>query len=311
MIILSDILLYISTSLVFSIACLCILLQLKAKDKYSASFLTVLIPLALQMGLNSIVTYIFRTSAYENFSLNTYSMFSLAVTLTSIFLTTFLLYSISRYFLTLLPLEKKMRKLANVVIYLLLLIFIIASLFFIIFRSKGDWVNAMEVTINYHFSTGSFLYIAHGIATLFYIKKARNREEESLLKGISITFLPLAILFPLDMIFFRNHAFKLSYICFSIFTVNTYTFISRFYFRSYEPKPEAIEIKEGFLFKHGLSEREIEIARLLVRGQTNKEISEILYISVNTVKTHIKNIYKKLSVSNRIQLIYLLQTNSQ
>jgi ATP/maltotriose-dependent transcriptional regulator MalT len=38
---------------------------------------------------------------------------------------------------------------------------------------------------------------------------------------------------------------------------------------------------------------------LLVEGQTYQEIAQALYVSINTVKTHLKNIYGKLGVSNR------------
>ena len=48
-----------------------------------------------------------------------------------------------------------------------------------------------------------------------------------------------------------------------------------------------------------LSERELEVLGLLVEGQTYQEIDQALYLSINTVKTHLKNIYGKLGVSNR------------
>lgn len=45
-----------------------------------------------------------------------------------------------------------------------------------------------------------------------------------------------------------------------------------------------------------LSEREREIVGCIVRGMTNKEIAENLFISVNTVLTHRKNISRKLNI---------------
>ncbi len=56
-----------------------------------------------------------------------------------------------------------------------------------------------------------------------------------------------------------------------------------------------------------LTEREKEILLLLVQGKSNQKISMQLFISVDTVKTHIKNIYKKLEVNNRLQLFNLLK----
>lgn len=50
-----------------------------------------------------------------------------------------------------------------------------------------------------------------------------------------------------------------------------------------------------------LSAREMEIARHLYEGDTNKDIANRLNISPETVKTHIKNIYRKLGVRNRIE----------
>jgi len=50
-----------------------------------------------------------------------------------------------------------------------------------------------------------------------------------------------------------------------------------------------------------LSPREDEVLRLVAQGATNKEIAESLYISENTVKTHLRNIMDKLHLANRSQ----------
>ncbi len=52
-----------------------------------------------------------------------------------------------------------------------------------------------------------------------------------------------------------------------------------------------------------VTDREKEILLLLVEGMTNKDISAKLCISEPTVKSHIQNIYKKLEVNNRVQLL--------
>ncbi|NCC65587.1 MAG: response regulator transcription factor, partial [Spirochaetia bacterium] len=53
--------------------------------------------------------------------------------------------------------------------------------------------------------------------------------------------------------------------------------------------------------------REQEVLKLLAEGLSNQEIAKKLYISPNTVKTHIKNIYSKLGVNNRLKLFSLLK----
>ena len=50
-----------------------------------------------------------------------------------------------------------------------------------------------------------------------------------------------------------------------------------------------------------LTQREVEILSLLAVGARNEEIAEKLFISTNTVKTHIYNIFKKIKVTNRLQ----------
>jgi DNA-binding NarL/FixJ family response regulator len=52
-----------------------------------------------------------------------------------------------------------------------------------------------------------------------------------------------------------------------------------------------------------LTEREIEILRLLAGGLSNKQISERLMLSENTVKYHLKNLLRKLAVQNRTEAV--------
>ncbi len=73
-------------------------------------------------------------------------------------------------------------------------------------------------------------------------------------------------------------------------------------YQSYHVAVEQI-IKENFTeSKPQLTEREKEIALLAAKGLTNKEIGEILFISTNTVKMALKNIFFKLSINNRVLL---------
>ncbi|MEL6671052.1 MAG: response regulator transcription factor [Bacteroidota bacterium] len=52
-----------------------------------------------------------------------------------------------------------------------------------------------------------------------------------------------------------------------------------------------------------LSERETEVLTYLVEGQNYRTIAEALFVSPNTIKAHIKNIYRKLEVSTRAEAV--------
>lgn len=56
-----------------------------------------------------------------------------------------------------------------------------------------------------------------------------------------------------------------------------------------------------------LSDRELEVLRLICAGLSNKKVTDELFISMNTVKTHLKNIYGKLSVHSRAEAILKAQ----
>ena len=57
-----------------------------------------------------------------------------------------------------------------------------------------------------------------------------------------------------------------------------------------------------------LSQREIEVLQLLAQGMRNKEIAAKLFISPETVKKHLNNIYGKLNISNRRQAVDKAET---
>lgn len=58
---------------------------------------------------------------------------------------------------------------------------------------------------------------------------------------------------------------------------------------------------------NALSERELELVEQLQTGKTNREIADQLFISVNTVKTHLQHLFEKLDVSNRTQALFRIK----
>lgn len=71
----------------------------------------------------------------------------------------------------------------------------------------------------------------------------------------------------------------------------------------YVTRPDEYIINEPELKKLNLSNREYEVLQLLAKGYSNAAISENLFLSLSTVKTHVSNLFVKLDVKSRTQAI--------
>ena len=60
-----------------------------------------------------------------------------------------------------------------------------------------------------------------------------------------------------------------------------------------------------------LTRREVEIAKCVCQGLSNKDIGDISYISENTVESHLKNIFRKTGIRNRASLHNLMDYHRQ
>ena len=66
---------------------------------------------------------------------------------------------------------------------------------------------------------------------------------------------------------------------------------------------EATKHKSTLAHEEILSERELDVLRLLAAGESHKDIGQKLYLSLNTVQFHVKSLYRKLLVNKRVQAI--------
>lgn len=67
---------------------------------------------------------------------------------------------------------------------------------------------------------------------------------------------------------------------------------------------------EKLILQLGLSKRELEVLQLMAQGLSNQEISENLFVSLNTVKTHISRLFSKLNVKRRTQAIEMAKKSA-
>ncbi len=69
---------------------------------------------------------------------------------------------------------------------------------------------------------------------------------------------------------------------------------------------KTVKESKNYAAGYNLTKREMEIIELISQGLSNKEIASKLYISTNTVRTHIDNIFNKLNVDSRTAVLYKL-----
>ncbi|TMM31109.1 hypothetical protein FDT66_03835 [Polaribacter aestuariivivens] len=113
---------------------------------------------------------------------------------------------------------------------------------------------------------------------------------------LEMIILSIAVLYRMKTLKEDNHFMRNEIISYSIEIKNLSEEIS-------EEKQNALEKLETIL-----SVREDEIFQLIVEGKSNKEIGNQLNISVNTVKFHIKNIYEKLNIKSRKEVLEIAKS---
>lgn len=120
---------------------------------------------------------------------------------------------------------------------------------------------------------------------------------------IALPFVPLFVFF--DAFFYQipflYEKFPIKiYFSWFLYIILSFLFIATSHLKFKQQK----EMKQGDVnpFKN-LTQRENEVTILLLKGYSNKDISMSEFISEATVKTHVRNIYKKLNVSSRYELI--------
>jgi DNA-binding CsgD family transcriptional regulator len=71
----------------------------------------------------------------------------------------------------------------------------------------------------------------------------------------------------------------------------------------YRPAPESFLPDTEMIGRLGISQREMDVLERMAGGATNQEIADQLFVSLNTIKTHISRLFEKLDVKRRTQAI--------
>lgn len=132
-------------------------------------------------------------------------------------------------------------------------------------------------------------------------------KKISLLAAISILFFAV-LLFDLLAVIPLNPGLdrKLQFypLFYALFSVVTYIHV-----KIMLPPPTESFLSPETVKEFSLTAREVVVIRELATGKTYKEVAAALFVSENTIRTHIRNIYSKTDVSNKVELLSLLKSS--
>jgi DNA-binding CsgD family transcriptional regulator len=173
----------------------------------------------------------------------------------------------------------------------------------------NPWIKNLANVHLYLYIGAISLFFASLIVLLISGIRARKKEDSRMQLSFGLFYLLTHI------ILMASHWFNLAPQVFSIYTIlllfNIFPIIwLKHVFLPFHRQTgtanEDSALLEILYQKFNISRREREIVELILQGKSNKEIEDSLFISLSTVKNHIYNVYQKLGVKSRSQLIRLI-----
>lgn len=158
------------------------------------------------------------------------------------------------------------------------------------------------------FNIISLLIIIGAILQIFfYLKDVDDKEMRKGARNFGIIYLLVYMAYRLRIDFLAHLAYTEYFYFILHFAVHLppLLYIRRFlqvYYLNHPFRPVDQTDMNRILGKYKISEREQEIIFLLLKGKSNKDIAQELFISSHTVRNHLHNIFQKLKLKNRHQL---------
>ena len=144
------------------------------------------------------------------------------------------------------------------------------------------------------------------VICFIYYKKIKNPilKEIGLVMGVlSLIFLPLR---SINMVFccISTKIIVIAPIFYIIWNVYAFYYAIKYYFTTSSVNDE---LSKKFINKYNITDREVDVIKLLLKGFRNNQIADKECISLTTVKTHIYNVYRKTNVKSRLQFFELVK----
>ncbi len=212
-------------------------------------------------------------------------------------------------------LDKEIKTRHRLILFSVLFIYFCFELVINIYPEYIKTIKLLHFIYEYVFDNIILIEFIVLIYMLFANRKTQNFNHKKLVNSFSILFLLryifMIILLLIILIFTPNSFIQLLFISGFILLINLipYLWVKIYFLRYMATLHETgnyTALLENIYNTYAISEREKEIIELILTGKTNKEIENILFISINTVKNHIYKIFKKLGINSRHQLIKFL-----
>jgi len=201
-------------------------------------------------------------------------------------------------------LNKKVHQLVAIVY------FIMATTAFLVY---GRYMQKMP-NLDYHSFTKKLIFvfciidfsvaIYFFIITLIHSLKEKIATQKVYVVRFGFIVALLAILRSVSMYFADYHFIIGLYFLLLFFAGNlSIVLLTKVNLTSKSTEYKTITTEQADIYiKYGISNREKDIIREICKGKTNQQIADDLFISLQTVKDHTYNIFRKVDVKNRVQL---------
>lgn len=302
---------FLSFTMGFAAIIVNLLIYLRYRQKVILYYLLFLVSFTLSVIVNAVYIY---------WSINvSYKMNFVILPMIGTLLNCLLLYTTPLFFFTLLKIPfTRLLKAFYLIPIALFLFFMCIVQYFTLDMSAERW--------GYFFDefrlTSALALLNHLFFTLFTLIRSKDIEQPVLRKIVRIFMVVFLIFFPgqvIDVFSSRlyflysdwlslPYGFSFIFIFYMVWNGMTLFFSGKHLFKKHEPNRQS-QVSDQVLKKHQLSGREIDVVLLLLNGYSYQEISDKLFISIKTVKTHLHNVYQKTKTRNKIELSNLLHSS--
>ncbi len=307
-----DILQFTGTSVLFSIGLFFGFMYIKTRDFFIGKTLGVILPTTIYFLISYINSYMTKYVGTYYLSSEEMKKSGIAAYFFAIFTVAVISMSIitvCHYGVSLMPVARKRRGIGYGVIIIASVLFLVLGIFLITLYSGDDFAAALNSSLTILYPIGSIAAFLTAVVLASYYKSIKDKQQQKLARYFMTAFIPQIAYTLLDLLILKSYLYQYSQLSYMVFGILSFYYVSMHYFHTYENTGNLQVNINGIMKTRDLSAREAEVLELLLKGMTNSEIAQNLFISINTVKSHIKNIYRKMSVSNRLQLIHSLRNH--